>query len=862
MKPPRTPQCAEVPSFPTRPSNRASLPHIGYRIGTYSDVRASLLYALDRDLTLASWTHREADDPGIALLEGAAIVTDILTFYQELYANEAFLRTARWRESVVDLVKLTGYRVAPAVGGRARFSLQVRGDAPVKVPAGFGIKADLAKVPDTANFETTSAIVAQPAFNQFHLFAPLDTQLCAPGATAFRAPATLSLKSGDKLLVGDGSLGAPSSIDVSEVVVVDQVRQRNGETLFTIKGALRRNDWYDHDSTSLAAFKLGRTFKHFGHNAPPQATTAETDASGHVTGTHAYDVGFDLNVGDTSSIPLDAPVDDLAIGSLLAVRAEEQRWGFINASFANVRRIAASARTAFYWGNVTGATTMLSLDSALDGGFWFDTFDIRQLELYEIVDAFTMRAQGTPTATPRGRTVYFFGLPAQATALQNVSLAFVKPGADSYFRTVVAVPDLSGVDPATPRMTALTLDDAVDYADFDNDAPATTVYGNLVDATEGKTQPSAILGNGDARATFQTFRVPKAPLTYTMEAGATPPQQPEIHVFVGERQWRQVAALYGRGPADEVYVVRQDATGDSWVQFGDGITGARLPSGVDNVTAVWRVGAGAWGPMKPATDPALGGRLDGLKGVKLPDIVTGGAPREDAAHAREAAPGKLQSLGRLVSIDDFASEALGIGGVVRARAGWELIGGVPGIVVTILMAAGREHEADAVRATLAKYNRCRGPQRAPIMVRQAQFEYVFVDATVALDARFKQDDVLVAIRRALGVNGEEANGVDGAGGLFDLAGRALGQSEYASRIEGIIQDVEGVVWTEVTALGSLGVASDPLSLPLPSEPRARAAVLHAANDRIFRLYSRATDDPNANALNLTLAASPPGACDG
>ena len=270
-------------------------------------------------------------------------------------------------------------------------------------------------------------------------------------------------------------------------------------------------------------------------------------------------------------------------------------------------------------------------------------------------------------------------------------------------------------------------------------------------------------------------------------------------------------------------MVRQDAQGDSWVQFGDGITGARVPSGVGNVTAVWRSGAGSFGPLKPKTDPSLGSRLEGLSGAKLPGLVTGGAPRESGDHAREVAPGRLQSLGRLVSIDDFASEALGIGGVVRARADWDLIGGVPGIVVTILMTAGREGEADDVRATLAKYNRCRGPHRVPILVRMAAFEYVFLDAMVALDPRRRPADALLAIKAALGTNGEEANGVDGTGGLFDLAGRTLGENEYASRIEGVIQDVDGVVWTQVTAFGSLGISSDPTTLALPAMPAAAYA---------------------------------------
>ena len=50
----------------------------------------------------SAWTHRDADDPGIALMEGAAILGDILTFYQEHYANEAYLRTAAWRERLSD----------------------------------------------------------------------------------------------------------------------------------------------------------------------------------------------------------------------------------------------------------------------------------------------------------------------------------------------------------------------------------------------------------------------------------------------------------------------------------------------------------------------------------------------------------------------------------------------------------------------------------------------------------------------------------------------------------------------------------------------------------------------------------------
>ena len=135
--------------FPRRANNRPALPHIGYRIGRYDDFVEAMLRRIDAALPLAAWTHREPDDPGIALLQGAAILGDILSFYQEHYANEAYLRTAAWRESVAELVRLTGYRLAP--GPRRPRDPGLRGCAarqPVTIREGFPVKADLQDVPD------------------------------------------------------------------------------------------------------------------------------------------------------------------------------------------------------------------------------------------------------------------------------------------------------------------------------------------------------------------------------------------------------------------------------------------------------------------------------------------------------------------------------------------------------------------------------------------------------------------------------------------------------------------------------------------------------------------------------------------
>ena len=199
--------------FPRRADNRAGLPRIDYRIGRYGDFVEAMLRQIDASVPLSAWTHRGADDPGIALLEGAAIVGDILSFYQEHYANEAYLRTAAWRDSVADLVRLTGYRLAPGLAGRATLAFELRGTAPVTIREGFPVKADLRDVPDPADFQTDAELLAHPHLGRFHLYRQrLPGSTLASGATTIELTsvnfqtdalslAAFALTPGDKLML-------------------------------------------------------------------------------------------------------------------------------------------------------------------------------------------------------------------------------------------------------------------------------------------------------------------------------------------------------------------------------------------------------------------------------------------------------------------------------------------------------------------------------------------------------------------------------------------------------------------------------------------------------------------------------------
>jgi hypothetical protein len=295
-----------------------------------------------------------------------------------------------------------------------------------------------------------------------------------------------------------------------------------------------------------------------------------------------------------------------------------------------------------------------------------------------------------------------------------------------------------------------------------------------------------------------------------------------------------------------VFVVREDGDGVSWVQFGDGKTGARLPSGVGNVAAQFRTGAGARGALKEGAVPSAGERIAAVRALAMPEGTYGGADREDGSNAREAAPGKVQGLGRLVSLRDYETELLAIPGVERVRADWDLVDDVPTVVLRVLLEHGRDAEFDEVRDTIYVDQRCRGPNRFALAVQQAFRRQVYVDLRFGLDPRFAPDDVEARLVAALApMDVADAD----AAGLFALRARRLGGPEYATRIEGVAQGVDGVVFARVAALDMFSAAASRSSdaLALPAAPRPlHAQVVPQPNELLALLRG-----------SLTLSAVPP-----
>lgn len=858
----------DAPTFPVRPQNRPALAHLRYRLGGYPDILDAMLRDLNASADLARWTHRAADDPGIALIESAAVVADILTFYQEHYANEAFLRTARWRESVQELVRLTGYRLKPGIGGRASFALEVKGTAPVTVPARFPIKADLAKMPDQVDFLTSEEHVALPALSKFRLY---RRRQLVPGlyshATKFEifavgasqdptALAAFDLKKGDKLMV---VAAAPSWITTgttvahqqsAQTVRVSKVTQGLGRITVEIEGEI---DAYW--GGAVTAYRVNRAFRHFGHNTPPK-TTYQSGTGSSMT-THQVDAHVLRHIRQTcfgtpshlytelpkNILPLDQEVNDLSVGANIIVEALLYPSGSSAAArkVSLVRTIRGLKSLTMSWGNVSGASTWIDLGPSAElvsnSSLGSTAADIREFRVHEITSpALSLRSTsialgGSVTAHDE---LYFYGTTLEAQPLAARRIYF--QATDGRF----AHAKVTALDVAAPnyaRLRQITLDQkpkGFKRQEFDELSPTVEVFGNIVDVTQGKAEPAIPLGNGDTRETFQTFKLPKSPLTYLLEPQATPSHVPALTVRVDGREWRQVDSFFGRGPLEEIYIVREHANGESYLQFGDGETGARLPSGINNVVAEYRTGGGALGPGKPGAKATAGARLEHLEKLTLAGEVAEGSAGEDAEKARLAAPGKLQSLGRLVSLRDYETETLQIGGVVTATAAWKVILGVPTIQLCVLLAQGQQSnpQFNAVEAIIRASDRARGPNRHPIIVTQCELRYVYLWVTYAHDPALLSKNVDSTLRDALGLVADQPHEHTG---LFGLRRRRLGEKEYVTRIEGTLQNVPGIRWCRVEHLGLLPAADDPVTLALPIGP-ARNAQVPCAPTELLQLH--------------------------
>jgi Baseplate J-like protein len=265
---------------------------------------------------------------------------------------------------------------------------------------------------------------------------------------------------------------------------------------------------------------------------------------------------------------------------------------------------------------------------------------------------------------------------------------------------------------------------------------SSVLLGNVARASHGESVRDEVLGDGDAARPFQKFELARKPLTYTPSAGPGGVDS-TLTVLVNDVRWTEVPTLFGRGAAEQIYTTRLADDGTVTVGFGDGRTGARLPSGRGNVVADYRQGSGLVGRVAARS---LRSPLDlpvGLRSVENPIPATGGADPEALDQARENAPTTVRTFGRAVSLRDFEDLVRSTGEVAKALATWVWNGETRAVHLTVAAQEGQLLTDADLRRIHASLDASRDPNHTLFLAN-------FVPVPIALTATLRVEPTHVS----------------------------------------------------------------------------------------------------------------------
>ncbi|HTU76785.1 MAG TPA: putative baseplate assembly protein [Trebonia sp.] len=500
-----------------------------------------------------------------------------------------------------------------------------------------------------------------------------------------------------------------------------------------------------------------------------------------------------LSPADKRLLTLDGIYDGIAPGSWVAV--ERPRKGLAGQggipggkglSLVISRVTSARAISVADFG-ITGKVTQLSLEQP-----WLDEHD-------------------TLLAHIRDATVYARGEPLQLATEQvaddvggdKIELAQAHDGLQPGRWLVVTgertdIPGTAGVqgselsmigsvrqqvDPALPGDTVhstLTLASPLGYT---YRRSTVRVAANVVAATQGATVDE-VLGSGDASQAGQSFTLFQAPVTWVPAANSAGAAS-TLRISVNGAPWHEVDTFAGRGPAERVYVTAIGDDGHVRVTFGNGINGARLPAGTENIRARYRVGVGAAANIPGGQVGQLTARPLGVAGVGNPLPATGGADPDGPAEARRDIPIAVCALDRLVSVRDYEDFTRRRAGIDKASARRLFDGAREVVHVTAAGTSDAPLEpASGVLPALAASLVKLGDPQLPVQVAAREAVLLVIAARVRLTTGYRWDIVQAVVRAALASR-------------FSFAARQLGQPAYRSEVLATISAVPGVDYADV-----------------------------------------------------------------
>ncbi|CAN5744019.1 putative baseplate assembly protein [soil metagenome] len=728
--------------FPSTPKIQPGASSLARQIGTFADFRTAMMGDIARMPAWHHWRGRDTRDFGVMLLEMWAYVCDVVSFYDQTIANEAYVRTAIRRSSLRRLTALIGYRPRPAVASSATVALVASGRRPITVPAGTAIRSSGFGTEPPQTFELDADTIIHPFFNAWPIerTRPSTVDLSASQLLVDRA--SCRVKKGDRLAltIGKGS-------DLRTVEAVERYRGADGEPY--IKLVL--DAAFGSGTVETSAIRILRAGGQFELSDPAWTAVDEVfTVKGKLPG-----IRPDIVVDSETIGVADSDHTKGVLGTIDKVKLGKPK---VSATTTVDKpkdgADGAQTLTSSTQSNVKGPVTKVTVSDVKGSSLVF---------LHRLTEVARLTTELKTTLEP--------------TDPMLLSGGVEKPYDDASSTTSFLLGDDQG--------NGVSVKGKLDYSTRSilpeqpiakSLAAIVTAWGNVANVSRGESVPNEILGSGDPSVTSASFTLKKSPLTYFNEPSANQiGATSTLVVRVDGIAWREVPSFFGVGPDERVYIVREGDDGSSTITFGDGVRGALLPSGRDNIVAGYRFGAGSVSPPVGSITQ-LASAVTGLSTVVHPVPTTGGGDADAPSKLRSLAPRSALILGRAVSIEDMRAVALSQPGVIAATASWEWNKKTQraGVHVSYIGDAA----PDAVRAAIRGVS----DPTVPISCRQAIAHPITLTIGVDVDPRYVPWKVAAAVHDAL---------LRPDDGLFSLERIGIMQPLFESAIYAAVLAVEG-----------------------------------------------------------------------
>ncbi len=709
--------------FPPELDIAASLRRLPRQNVGFPEYRRAMLSQVRQHAPLADWRANEGDDLGLMMLEWWAYVFDVVAFYDSEIAQNLYLRTANDPGALRRLVGLIGYHLRPAIAAEALLAAVADPGPSILVPTGTAFRSAAFGSEPPQVFESDADLTISPHTNKWTL-APVVRTVAQAGDRLLFDIATLRLTR-EAIAVFTWS----GTTSVAKVTSVNPVRAVDGKS-------------YAEVATD-----------------PPVSIPAGVDIRTVLTRVPTGTAG--INRIDTApvtatTILLDAIYPQIgAAQDLILSRGSENM--LVTVAGVTVAPAAPSSTTI-----PALPATELTLTSPLDAAW---TSDPSLIVRFQLIDAGQL-------ARPAEMRIQRSDL-NPSTALAGVAEPLIAPAPGPF---LLLDRDKSGAQiEGTVSVTAAGAGSLSPSSDTDPFPaamiPPVDLFGNVLHVVRGETVAFEVLGSGDASVAFPSFKLKKKPLTYTSDGNAPNGRRSSLSVRVNGILWREVPSFFGVDPDDTAYIVRQDENGDSFITF------FKLPTGVDNVSASYRFGAGLAKP--PAnTLTQIVRPVKGLARVLNPVAAYGGADADKIEDIRKNGPDSALTLGRAVSLADFEALARDFG-AVNVSAGWAWDPPRQRAVVKLWYVSD---EGDIARP-LRNFLVAQADPNVPIVVSPALAITTRVVLDMVADPAYDPDDVEAALIGAL---------TDPDRGLFSHRNVPIGGTIFRSEVFAAALSVAGV----------------------------------------------------------------------